>query len=215
MECKRIFFFFFFVFNTSAFLLTETTRMLSLPFFGKKDESKKEELISSTQTLHHYVHKYFNITNRLLKILDTHLEQSPFPAISAAESKSIEENCASVRRVMHMILDVSERKDKHIRKSIKAALYGQISTGVSLKVKAAVIKDLHQETLGLLGNVFGPLVAVQLANSCLGSVMPPVEQHEFQPVLSLALGDLLQSSKTITQLLCKSGEKNLDEAVEL
>uniref|UniRef100_A0A672K7N5 Uncharacterized protein n=1 Tax=Sinocyclocheilus grahami TaxID=75366 RepID=A0A672K7N5_SINGR len=191
--------------------------MLSV-IFGKKDESKKEELIRCTQTLHHYVHKYFNITNRLLKILNTHLNQSPSPAVSADECESIEKNCTRVRDVMRLILDVSEREDKHVRKSIDPSLYEQIAfSGVSLKDKAAVIKDLHQETLGLLGNVFGPLVTVQLANSDLGSVMPPLEQHEFQLVLALALGDLVESSARITELLCEPGsrQRSLDEAVVL
>ncbi|KAL0149354.1 hypothetical protein M9458_055392 [Cirrhinus mrigala] len=192
--------------------------MLSLPSFAKKDELKKEELIRSTQTLHHYVHKYFNITNRLLVIFNTHLEQSPSPAVSADESESIEKNCTRVRDVMRLILDASEREDKHVRKSIEPALYDQIAlSGVSQKVKAAVIKDLHQETLGLLGNVFGPLVTVRLANSDLGSVMPSVEQRELQSVLSLALGELVQSSARISELLCKQGnqQRSLDEAIVL
>ncbi|XP_073694055.1 single-pass membrane and coiled-coil domain-containing protein 3-like [Garra rufa] len=191
--------------------------MLSLPFFDKKDELEKEELIRSTQTLHHYVHKYFYITNRLLVILNTHLDQSPFPTVLADESESIEKNCTRVRDVMRLILDACEREDKHVRKSIEPALYDQIAlSGVSQKVKAAVIKDLHQETLGLLGNVFGPLVTVRLAKSDLGSVMPPVEQCG-QSVLSLALGELVQSSARIIELLCKQGNKqrSLDEAVEL
>ncbi|KAL0195213.1 hypothetical protein M9458_008785, partial [Cirrhinus mrigala] len=183
-----------------------------------KDELKKEKLIRSTQTLHHYVHKYFNITNRLLVIFNTHLEQSPSPAVSADECESIEKNCTRVRDVMHLILDASEREDKHVCKSIEPALYDQIAlSGVLQKVKAAVIKDLHQETLGLLGNVFGPLVTVQLANSDLGSVMPPVEQGELQSVLSLALGELVQSSARISELLCKQGnqQRSLDEAIVL
>ncbi|RXN04044.1 single-pass membrane and coiled-coil domain-containing 3-like protein [Labeo rohita] len=192
--------------------------MLSLSSFAKKDELKKEELIRSTQTLHHYVHKYFNITNRLLVIFNTHLEQSPSPAVSADESESIEKNCTRVRDVMRLILDVSEREDKHVRKSIEPALYDQIALcGVPQKVKAAVIKDLHQETLGLLGNVFGPLVTVRLANSDLESVMPPVEQCELQSVLPLALGELVQSSARISELLCKQGnqQRSLDEAIVL
>ncbi|KAI2665909.1 Single-pass membrane and coiled-coil domain-containing protein 3 [Labeo rohita] len=196
----------------------KATRMLSLSSFAKKDELKKEELIRSTQTLHHYVHKYFNITNRLLVIFNTHLEQSPSPAVSADESESIEKNCTRVRDVMRLILDASEREDKHVRKSIEPALYDQIAlSGVSQKVKAAVIKDLHQETLGLLGNVFGPLVTVRLANSDLESVMPPVEQCELQSVLSLALGELVQSSARISELLCKQGnqQRSLDEAIVL
>ncbi|XP_051754859.1 single-pass membrane and coiled-coil domain-containing protein 3-like isoform X2 [Ctenopharyngodon idella] len=185
-------------------------------FFGKKDELKKEELIRSTQTLHHYVHKYFSITNRLLEILNTHLNQSPSPAVSENENESIEENCARVRNVMGLILDVSEKENKHVRKSIEPALYERIAfSGASLKDKASLIKDLHQKTMGLLGNVCGPVVAVQLANSDLGSVMPPVEQNGFQPVLLFALGDLVQSSARITELLCGSGEKSLGEAVEV
>ncbi len=185
-------------------------------FFGKKDELKKEELIRSTQTIHHYMHTYFNITNRLLEILNTHLNQSPSPGVEANEGESIEKNCARVRDVIRLILDVSEKENKHVRKSIEPSLYDQIAfSGVSLKDKAAVIKDLHQKTMGLLGNVFGPVVAVRLANTDLGSVMPPVKQNEFQPVLSLALGDLVQSSARITELLCRSGEKSLDEAVQL
>ncbi|RXN24086.1 single-pass membrane and coiled-coil domain-containing 3-like protein [Labeo rohita] len=196
----------------------KATRMLSLPSFAKKDELKKEELIRSTQILHHYVHKYFNITNRLLVIFNTHLEQSPSPAVSANESESIEKNCTRVRDVMRLILDASEREDKHVRKSTEPALYGQIAlSGVSQNVKAAVIKDLHQETLGLLGNVFGPLVTVRLANSDLESVMPPVEQCELQSVLSLALEELVQSSARIGELLCKQGnqQRSLDEAIVL
>ncbi|RXN21714.1 single-pass membrane and coiled-coil domain-containing 3-like protein [Labeo rohita] len=184
--------------------------------FGEKDELKKEELLRSTQTLHHYVHKYFNITNRLLKILNTHLNQSPSPALVANESESIEENCGRVRNVMRLILDVSEKENKHVRKSTEPALYERIAfSGASLNDKAAVIKDLHQKTMGLLGNVFGPVIAVRLANSDLASVMPPVEHNKFQPVLSFALGDLVQSSARITVLLCRSGEKSLDEAVQL
>ncbi|KAL0151506.1 hypothetical protein M9458_053158 [Cirrhinus mrigala] len=209
IQCKRF---------VCVSLSVEATRMLSLPSFAKKDELKKEELIRSTQTLHHYVHKYFNITNRLLVIFNTHLEQSPSPAVSADESESIEKNCTRVRDVMRLILDASEREDKHVRKSIEPALYDQIAlSGVSRKVKAAVIKDLHRETLGLLGNVFGPLVTVRLANSDLGSVMPPVEQCELQSVLSLALGELVQSSARISELLCKQGnqQRSLDEAIVL
>lgn len=191
---------------------------MCLPIFGKKDKLKKEDLIRRTQTLHHYVHKYFNITNRLLEILNTHLNQSPSPAVSANERTSIEENLARVRDVMHMIIEVSRREDRDVRKSIGPALYQQIAfSGVSLKEKAAVIKNLHQDTLGLLGNVFGPLVTVHLAHSDLGSVMPPAEQHESQPVLSLALGDLVQSRARITELLSEPGnqQKSLDEALEL
>ncbi|ROL51225.1 Retrotransposon Gag-like protein 6 [Anabarilius grahami] len=196
----------------------EQTRMQSLPIFDKKDKMKKEDLIRRTQTLHHCVHKYFSITNRLLEILNTHLNQSPSPAVSADESESIEKNCARLRDVMHMITEVSEREDRHVRKSIEPAVYQQIAlSGVSLKDKAAVIKDLHQDTLGLLGNVFGPLVTVHLANSDLGSVMPPVELHESKPVLSLALGDLVQSSARITEHLCEPGnqQKSLNEALQL
>ncbi|KAL1250899.1 hypothetical protein QQF64_018695 [Cirrhinus molitorella] len=189
--------------------------MLSV-LFGKKDDLKKEELIRSTQTLHHYVHKYFNITNRLLEILSTHLNQSPSPAVVANESESIEKNCARVRDVMRLILDVSEKEDKHVRQSTEPALYEQIAfSGASLRDKAAVVKDLHQKTMGLLGNIFGPVVAVRLANSALGSVMPPVEQNEFQPVLSFTLEDLMQSSAKISVLLCRSGENSLDEALQL
>ncbi|ROI37403.1 hypothetical protein DPX16_5085 [Anabarilius grahami] len=189
-------------------------RNLSM-FFGGQDELKKEELIRSTQTLHHYVLNYFNITNRLLEILNTHLNQSPSPAVKANERESIEENFARVRDVMYQILDVSEKENKHVQKE-KPDLYNQITfSGVSLKDKAELIKDLHQKTMGLLGNVCGPVVAVRLANSVLGSVMPPVKQNEPQPVLSLALGDLVQSSARITELLCGSGEKSLDEAVQL
>ncbi|XP_016344374.1 uncharacterized protein LOC107690531 [Sinocyclocheilus anshuiensis] len=188
--------------------------MLSV-LFGKKDELKKGELIRYTQTLHHYVHKYFNITNRLLEILNAHLNQSPSPAVEAIESESIEKNCARVRDVMRLILDVSEKENKHVQKE-KHDLYEQIAfSGVSLKDKAAVVKDLHQKTMGLLGNVFGPVVAVRLANSDLGRVMPPVEQNEFQPVLTFALGDLVQSSARITELLCRSREKSVDEATQL
>jgi len=191
---------------------------MSLPIIGKKDKLKKEDLIRRTQTLHHYVHRYFNITNRLLEILDTHLNQSPSPEISADERVSIEENFARVRDAMHMIIELSQREDKHVRKSLEPALYQQIAfSGVSLKEKAAMIKNLHQDTLGLLGNVFGPLVTVQLAHSDLGSVMPPAELHESQPVQSLALGDLVQHRARITKLLCGPGkqQKSLDEALEL
>ncbi|XDV33710.1 hypothetical protein PO909_004015 [Leuciscus waleckii] len=195
----------------------EGTRMLSV-FFGKKDKSKKEEMIRSTQTLHHYVHKYFNITNRLLEVLNTHfILESPLPAVEANESQSIEENCARVSDAMRLILDVSEKENKHVQKE-GHDLYNQIAfSGVSLKDKAALIKDLHQKTMGLLGNIFGPVVAVRLANSDLGSVMPPVEQKTIQPVLSFALGDLVQSSARIIELLCEPGnqQKSLDEAVEL
>ncbi|XP_043085175.1 uncharacterized protein LOC122331729 isoform X2 [Puntigrus tetrazona] len=188
--------------------------MLSV-LFGKKDELKKGELIRSTQSLHHYVHKYFTITKRLLEILNTHLNQSPCPAVEANEGESIEKNCARVRDVMCLILDVSEKENKHVQKE-KHDLYEKITfSGASLKEKAVMIKDLHQKTMGLLGNVFGPVVAVRLANSDLRNVMPPVEQHEFQAVLSLALGDLVQSSARITELLCRSGEKSLNEAVQL
>ncbi|XP_067283492.1 single-pass membrane and coiled-coil domain-containing protein 3-like [Pseudorasbora parva] len=190
--------------------------MMSLPIFGKKDEAKKEELIRRTQTLHHYVHKYYHITNRLLDILNTHLNQSPSPAVEADERVSIEKNCTRVRDVMHMIDELSQREDRHVRKSIDPALYQQIAlSGVSPKDKAAVIKDLHQDTLGLLGNVFGPLVTVQLAHSVLGSVMPPVEQDK--AILSLALGDLVQSRPRIPELLCGPGnqQKSLHEALGL
>ncbi|RXN13683.1 single-pass membrane and coiled-coil domain-containing 3-like protein [Labeo rohita] len=113
---------------------------------------------------------------------------------------------------------ITEREDKYVRKSIEPALYDQIAlSGVSKKVKAAVIKDLHQETLGLLGNVFGPLITVRLASSDLESVMPPVKQCELQSVLSLALGELVQSSARISELLCKQGnqQRSLDEAIVL
>ncbi|XP_051539544.1 uncharacterized protein LOC127432469 isoform X1 [Myxocyprinus asiaticus] len=179
--------------------------------------SKKEELIRSTQTLQHYVHKYFTITSRLLEILSTHLEENITP-VSANECESIGENCARVRDVMRMILEVSERKDKHVHKSIESALYEKITfSGASLKDKAAIIKDLHQKNMGLLGNTCGPLVTVQLAKSDLGNVMPPVEHQEFQPVLTLALGDLTQRSKRITELLCgtECQQKSLNKAIQL
>lgn len=179
--------------------------------------SNTEELIRSTQTLQHYVHKYFTITSRLLGILRTHLEED-IALVSANESESIEKNCARVRDVMSMILQVSERKDKHVRKSIEPALYEQITFSVaSPKDKAAIIKDLHQKNMGLLGNTCGPLVAVLLAKSDLGNVMPPGEHQNIQPVVTMALGDLVKSSKRITELLCgpESQQRSLDEATQL
>ncbi|XP_073717654.1 single-pass membrane and coiled-coil domain-containing protein 3 isoform X2 [Misgurnus anguillicaudatus] len=194
-----------------------STRMRSW-FCGKEDESKKEELIRSTQSLHHYIHKYFNITNRLSEILNTQMYQN-IPAVSANESESIEQNCVRVRHVMSQILGLCEREDKLVQKSIEPAPYEKIAFSVgSLEEKAAVIKDVHDENMGVLGNVFCPLVTVQLARSNLTDVMPPVELLKSQPVSSFVLlGDLEQSSKLITKLLCGSQnhQTSLDEAIQL
>lgn len=186
-------------------------------FLGKEDESKKEELIRSTQTLHHYVNKYFNVTNRLLEILNTHMEQKICPAILANENESIEQNCARVREIMFQILDVCEREEKHC-KSIKPDLYEKIAFSiVSLKDKVTAITELHENTMGILGNVLGPLVTIQLARSDLRNVMPPVKELESLSVSSFVLGDLVQSSKNITKLLCEAEnqKKTLEEAVQL
>ncbi|KAI2647686.1 Single-pass membrane and coiled-coil domain-containing protein 3 [Labeo rohita] len=184
-------------------------KLLSL-LFGKKDELKKEELIRSTQTLHHYVHKYFSITNRLLEILNAHLNQSPSDAIEPNESESIEKNCARVRNVMQAILDLSESENKHVQKE-KHDLYSLITTSeMSLEDKAKQIKDLNQKTMGTLGEMFGPVVVVRLANSDLMNAMPPVESRES---LLLTPGDLVQSSAKITKLLSKP--ESLDDALQL
>ncbi|XP_055073881.2 uncharacterized protein [Misgurnus anguillicaudatus] len=195
-----------------------TTRMRSW-LFGKEDEYKKEELIRSTQSLHHYIHKYFNITNRLSEILNTQMYQNILPAVSANDSESIEQNCVRVRRVMSQILDICEREDKHVQKSLEPALYEKIAFSVgSLEEKAAVLKDLHDKTMGVLGKIVCPLFTVQLARSNLRDVMPPVELLKSQPVSSFVLlGDLEQSSKTIIKLLCGSQnhQTSLDEAIQL
>lgn len=187
-------------------------------FSGWRDEPKRERLIRSAQTLQHYLQKYFSITNRLLGILNTHLDQSVFPTVSANEQESIEENCARVTDVLHKIIDVSETENKHVRKSIDPAVYAQIAAaGVSLKAKAALMKDLHQKTLGILGNILAPVVTVKLVNSDVRSVMPPVEQTALVPVLHLTLADLIQGSAEISRLLRRpeSPRNNLDEAAEL
>ncbi|XP_057186833.1 single-pass membrane and coiled-coil domain-containing protein 3-like [Triplophysa rosa] len=184
---------------------------------GKNDKEKKEELIRSTQSLHHYVHKYFSITNRLLEILNTHMERNICPAVSANENESIEQNCARMREVMCQIVDVCEREEKHC-KSIAPDLYEKIAFSmVSLKDKVTVIKELHENTMGIMGNVLCPLVTIQLARSDLKKVMPPIEELKSQSDSSFVLGDLVQSSKNITKLLCKAEnqEKTLDEAVQL
>lgn len=182
------------------------------------DQPKRERLIRCAQTLQHYLLKYFSITNRLLEILNTQLDQSEFPTVSANEQESIEENCARLRDVLQKIIDVSETEDKHVRKSIDPAVYEQISAaGVSLKDRAALMKDLHQKTLGLLGNTLAPVVTVRLVNSDVRSVMPPVEHTALVPVQHLTLADLTQGSEEISRLLCRpenSGD-NLDEAAEL
>ncbi|XP_065115833.1 uncharacterized protein [Paramisgurnus dabryanus] len=194
-----------------------TSRMRSW-LFGKEDEYLKEELIRSTQSLHHYIHKYFNITNRLSAILNTQMYQN-IPAVSANKSESIEQNCVRVRQVMSQILGLCEREDKRVQKSVEPAHYEKIAFSVgSLEEKATVIKDLQDEKMGVLGNVYGPLVTVQLARSNLMDVMPPVELLKSQPVSSFVLlGNLEQSSKTITKLLCGSQnhQTSLDEAIQL
>ncbi|XP_055062060.1 uncharacterized protein [Misgurnus anguillicaudatus] len=186
-------------------------------FFGKEDESKKEDLIRSTQSLHHYVHKYFEVTNRLLEILNTQMNQNISPAVSANESESIEQNCVRVRQLMYRILDVCEQEDRHVRKSTEPAVYEKIAYVVSLKEKAAVIKELHENTMGLLGNVLCPLVTVKLTKSDLRNVMPPVEELKSQSASTFVLGDLVQSSERIIKLLCgpQNQQKSLDEAVQL
>nr|XP_055073964.1 uncharacterized protein LOC129453651 [Misgurnus anguillicaudatus] len=195
-----------------------TTRMRSW-FCAKEDEYLKEELIRSTQSLHHYIHKYFNITNRLLEILNTQMYQNILPAVSANDSESIEQNCVRVRYVMSQILGLCEREDKRVQKGTKSTLYEKIAFSVgSLEEKAAVLKDVHDETMGVLGNVFCPVVTFQLARSNLTDVMPPVELLKSQHVSSFVLlGDLEQSSKTITKLLCGSQnhQTSLDEAIQL
>ncbi|XP_055073960.2 single-pass membrane and coiled-coil domain-containing protein 3-like isoform X1 [Misgurnus anguillicaudatus] len=195
-----------------------STRMRSW-FCGKEDESKKEELIRSTQSLHHYIHKYFNITNRLSEILNIQMNQNILPAVSANKSESIEQNCVRVRRVMSQIIGLCEREDKLVQKSLEPALYEKIAFSVgSLEEKAAVIKDVHDKNMGVLGNVFCPVVTVQLARSNLTDVMPPVELLKSQPVSSFVLlGDLEQSSKLITKLLCGSQnhQTSLDETIQL
>lgn len=184
---------------------------------NREEERKKEELIRSTQSLHHYVHKYFDITKRLLEILNTHMEQNVSPAVLPDENESIEQNCARVREVMYQIIDVCEKQDKKCRKS-DSVLYDKIAFSVaSLKDKAKVIKELHENTMGLLGNLLCPLVTIYLAKSNLESVMPPVEQLKSLSSPSFVLGDLEQSSKRITKLLCgpQNQQKTLDEAVLL
>ncbi|CAM4639735.1 unnamed protein product [Leuciscus chuanchicus] len=184
----------------------------------RKDKSKKEEMMVHTDPPPLCVQILQHHQQTLLEVLNIHfILESPLPAVEANESQSIEQNCARVSDAMRLILDVSEKENKHVQKE-GHDLYNQIAfSGVSLKDKAALIKDLHQKTMGLLGNIFGPVVAVRLANSDLGSVMPPVEQKKIQPVLSFALGDLVQSSARIIELLCEPGnqQKSLDEAVEL
>lgn len=184
---------------------------------NRDGESKKEELIRSTQSLHHYVHKYFDITNRLLEILNTHMEQNISTAVLPNENESIEQNCARVKKVMYLILDVCEQQDKKCRKS-DPALYDKLAFSVaSLNDKAKVIKELHENTMGLLGDLFCPFVTIYLAKSHLESVMPPVEQLKSLSSPSFVLGDLQQSSKRITKLLCgpQNQQKTLDEAVLL
>ncbi|XP_016403063.1 single-pass membrane and coiled-coil domain-containing protein 3-like [Sinocyclocheilus rhinocerous] len=176
---------------------------------------KNEQLIRSTQTLHHYVNRYFTITNRLLIIINTHFGES-YSSVSADESKSIKDNCAIVREAMSMILEVSRRKEKQIRKIIEPDIYDKIAfTGVSLKDKAAVIRDFHADKLGVFGNICLPLVAIQLAKSELENVKPPTEEHDL-PILSLKLGDLVKSSKSIAKLLCEQRQQtDLSEATQL
>ncbi|XP_058632067.1 uncharacterized protein LOC131540826 [Onychostoma macrolepis] len=118
---------------------------------------KNEQLIRSTQTLHHYVNRYFTITNTLLNIINTHFGES-YSSVSADESKSIKDNCTIVRDAMSMILEVSKRKEKQILKIIDPGVYDKIAfAGVSLKDKAAVIRDFHADKLGVFGNIFLPL----------------------------------------------------------
>lgn len=184
---------------------------------NSEEESKKEALIRSSQSLHHYVHKYFDITNGLSKILNDVMDQNGFCAVSPNENESIEQNCARVREVMYQILGVCENEDKKCSK-IDPVLYDKIAFSVtSLKDKAKVIKELHDNTMGLLGNLFCPLVTIQLAKSNLESVMPPVEQLKSRSSLSFVLGDLEQNSKIITKRLCgpPNQQKALDEAVLL
>lgn len=194
------------------FLLTaNASRMWSLV---STDEN--EQLIRSTQTLHHYVNRYFTITNRLLIIINTHFGEN-YSSVSADESKSIKDNCALVRETMSMILEVSKREEKKILKIIDPDLYDKIAfTGVSLKDKAAAIRDFHADKLGVFGNVFLPLVAIQLAKSDLENVKPPTEEHDL-PILSLKLGDLVKSSRSITKLLCeqRSQQTDLSEDTQL
>ncbi|XP_042588007.1 uncharacterized protein LOC122138640 [Cyprinus carpio] len=188
--------------------------MLSL-FFG--DKKKEEELIRSAQRLHHYLHKYYTITNKALGILNTHLDEQ-ISSVSAKESEGIEESCVRVSQVMSEISHIAERRDRHVHKSIEPALYDKIAfSGVSLKEKAAVVKELNESTLGLLGTICGPLVAVLLAKSEVGNVAPPVEQLKGLPLCSLTLGDLVQSSDKLTKLLSTSGSQriSLDEAIQL
>lgn len=184
-----------------------------LSFFST---DKNEQLIRSTQTLHHYVNRYFTITNRLLNIINAHFGEN-FSSVIADENKSIKENCAIVRDAMCTIIGVSKREEKHILKIIEPDLYDKIAfTGVSLKDKAAVIRDFHEDKLGVFGNIYLPLVAIQLAKSELENVKPPTEDLDL-PILSFKLGDLVKSSESITKLLCEreSRKINLSEAVQL
>ncbi|KAK2910792.1 hypothetical protein Q8A67_002925 [Cirrhinus molitorella] len=149
---------------------------------------------------------YFTITNDLLNIINTHFGEN-YSLISADESKSIKENCAIVREAMSIILELSKREEKKIRGIIEPDIYDKIAfTGVPLKDKAALIKNFHADQLGVFGSVLLPLVAIQLARSDLEIVKPPNEDLDL-PVLSLKLGDLLKSSKSITKLLCEQGNQ--------
>ncbi|XP_056591468.1 single-pass membrane and coiled-coil domain-containing protein 3-like isoform X2 [Triplophysa dalaica] len=181
---------------------------------GKNDKEKKEELIRSMQSLHHYVHKYFSITSKLLEFLNTHMEQNICPAVSVNDNESIEQNCGRVREVMLQIVDVCEREDRHVHKSIEPDLYEKIAFSVvSLKDKVTVIKELHENTMGILGNVFCPFVIIKLVRSDLRNVMPPADELKSLPVSSFVLGDLVRSSEYIPKLLNK--EKTFVEAVQL
>ncbi|KAL1273535.1 hypothetical protein QQF64_026349 [Cirrhinus molitorella] len=174
-----------------------------------------EQLIRSTQSLHHCVNRYFTITNDLLNIINTHFGEN-YSLISADESKSIKENCAIVREAMSIILELSKREEKKIRGIIEPDIYDKIAfTGVPLKDKAALIKNFHADQLGVFGSVLLPLVAIQLARSDLEIVKPPNEELDL-PVLSLKLGDLLKSSKSITKLLFEreSQQTNHTQIVE-
>lgn len=177
---------------------------------------KNEQLIRSTQTLHHYVHRYFSITNKLLNIINTHFGES-FSLVKADDSKSIKANCAIVRDAMCTIHEISKKKEKNILKIIEPDLYDKIAFAVvSLEEKAAVIRDFHADKMAVFGNILLPLVAIHLAKSELENVKPPTEEHDL-PVLSLNLGDLLKSSESIAKLLSERGSRrtNLSEAKQL
>ncbi|XP_043085614.1 uncharacterized protein LOC122332375 [Puntigrus tetrazona] len=177
---------------------------------------KTEALVRSTQSLHHCVTRYFTITNRLLDIINTHFGEN-FSSVSADEGKSIIYNCAVVRDAMTAILEVSKRKNNQILKLIDPGVYDQIAfAGLSPKDKSAVLRNFHEEKLGVFGNVFLPLVAIQLSRSELENVKPPTEEHDL-PALALNLGDLVKSSKSVAKLLREreSPGTELGEATQL